>query len=182
LVGIFAWKPAVQSLLSNRDTSTDAWTCLASVSRLRLPFLSVTLGCSHRTFSLHDPEGTTAHGLSVPFLCFIVEPDPASLCGRLGSSDALITCSAREMRSFHQRATLIGCLLQVQRPLVFILMIRKRWVTCWVMVKSDQVRYPSDPTLAAILVGVSDLLIPFRWAPSTRLLSLRTDFLSVALL
>lgn len=62
--------------------------CLDSAS----PFLSVTLGCIHRTFSLHDPEGTTAHELSVPFSCFIVEPDPASLCGRLGSSDVLIIC------------------------------------------------------------------------------------------
>lgn len=63
---------------------------------------------------------------------------------------------------------------------MLILMTRKRWVTCWIMVKSDQVRYPSDPTLAAILVGVSELLIQLRWGPSTRLLSLRTDFLTVA--
>ena len=43
------------------------------------PSLSVILSCTHRTFSLYDPEGTTAHGLSVPLPHFILGSDSASL-------------------------------------------------------------------------------------------------------
>lgn len=57
-------------------------------------------------------------------------------------------------------------------------MARKRFVTCWDVAKSE-VRFSSNSTLVAILVGASDLLVPLRWVLSTRPLSLKAGFVSV---